>query len=169
MSLQREFNNAMPLLLNLRRLDFRTKLTLVNRFFNEHTHFLPDATKWNIDDYWQTPMQTLLDKTGDCEDFAIAKYFTLLELGISDDRLRICYVKLPQRANQAHMVLLVIDVNDQQLVLDNLTDAIQPLSDRRDLAPVFSFNSTNIWLGGKRVGNANELDKWHELTERMKA
>lgn len=31
---------------------------------------------------WKTPKEFLIDGEGVCEDFAIAKYFTLLELGI---------------------------------------------------------------------------------------
>lgn len=63
--------------------DFNTikKLSYTNSFYNK---ILPvnDDTKYKVDDYWATPKEFLIEGRGDCEDYAIAKYFTLLSLGI---------------------------------------------------------------------------------------
>ena len=57
------------------------KLEQVNRFFNQ-TPFVSDMEHWGKEDYWATPIEMLATSGGDCEDFAISKYFTLLQLGV---------------------------------------------------------------------------------------
>jgi predicted transglutaminase-like cysteine proteinase len=86
------------------------KLKLVNDFFNRRIRFQEDLTVWAKSDYWATPMETLGRGAGDCEDFAIVKYFTLLLLGIPDEKLRLVYVQariggINSSISQAHMVL----------------------------------------------------------------
>ena len=66
------------------------KLTAVNDYFNA-LRFIQDETLWRKPDYWATPLQVLAAGAGDCEDFAIAKYFTLRTLGVADEHLRITY------------------------------------------------------------------------------
>lgn len=79
------------------------KLERVNRFFNR-MQFIDDQQHWGRRDYWATPVEMIVSNGGDCEDFSIAKYFTLLEMGIPERRLRITYVKATT-LNQGHMVL----------------------------------------------------------------
>ena len=61
--------------------DEMSQLKEVNRAFNAHRYTL-DINNWGEEDYWETPYQ-FLKKNGDCEDYAISKYFTLkaLEIG----------------------------------------------------------------------------------------
>jgi predicted transglutaminase-like cysteine proteinase len=66
------------------------KLKLVNDFMHE-TPFYYDPVMWCMEDYWAKPVEFLANDGGDCEDFAIAKYFTLRALGVADDKLRIVY------------------------------------------------------------------------------
>ena len=79
------------------------KLDKVNDFFNQ-VRFISDDLHWKQKDYWATPVEFLSTNGGDCEDFTLAKYFTLRELGIPDKKLRMTYVKAI-KLNQAHMVL----------------------------------------------------------------
>lgn len=62
------------------------KLTRVNNFFNQ-LNFVNDDQLWGKNDYWATPLEFLGSNAGDCEDFTIAKYFSLLELGVSDKKI----------------------------------------------------------------------------------
>jgi len=71
--------------------DDAAKLEPVNRFFNA-LPFVSDAQHWGTADYWATPLEFLQSHGGDCEDFAIAKYLTLRELGVPIELLRITYV-----------------------------------------------------------------------------
>ena len=122
-----------------KNLSFREKLKQVNKFFNRLA-FKSDQTNWGVGDYWSSPIEFLISNSGDCEDYAIAKYLTLKAMGVQIDHLRIAYVKAAN-LNQAHMVLAYYEHLDQDpLILDNLNSQILPASQRPDLVPVFSFN-----------------------------
>jgi predicted transglutaminase-like cysteine proteinase len=150
------------------------KLALVNDFFNRNVMFVDDILLWNKEDYWATPIEMLSMGAGDCEDYSIAKYFTLKQLGVDEDKLRITYVKAVS-LGQAHMVLTYFENRRAiPLVLDNLINEIQPANRRQDLIPVYSFNGTGLWLAksrgeGQRVGDASRLSLWEDLTARMRA
>lgn len=146
-------------------------LKRVNLFFNQ-ARFVSDMQHWGMKDYWATPVEMLITNAGDCEDYSIAKYFTLREMGVQDDKLRITYVKALE-LNQAHMVLAYYPTPEADpLILDNLVKEIKPASQRTDLAPVYSFNGEGLWLSrlkgeGKRIGDAAKLDRWVEVNKRL--
>ena len=154
------------------------KLKLVNDFFNRRIRFQEDLTVWAKSDYWATPMETLGRGAGDCEDFAIVKYFTLLLLGIPDEKLRLVYVQariggINSSITQAHMVLAFYPVPDAEpLILDNLISDLQLASRRPDLLPVFSFNSQGLWQGAsgaRGAGGPGTLSRWQDLLKRARA
>lgn len=151
----------------------RIKLERVNAFFNR-LHYAPDSAAGRGGDEWATPREFLLRNAGDCEDFALAKYFTLRDMGVPARRLRLMYVRtLPRRA--AHMVLTyqTMDRDGDILVLDNLRADILPLSRRPDLLPVYSFNAGGLWLTkprgrAVRVGSSDRLSRWQGLLRRLR-
>ena len=115
------------------------KLTQVNNFFNGLA-FKSDEDNWGMDDYWTSPVEFLINNSGDCEDYAIAKYFTLKAMGFPIDRLRITYVTSTQ-LTQPHMVLAYYEQeSDDPLILDNLSPYVLHAKERRDLTPIHSFN-----------------------------
>jgi len=150
----------------------REKLQKVNHFYNSRIRFVSDIELWGAQDYWATPIEFLCKKAGDCEDFAIAKYFTLKAMGVAEEKLNIMYVKAIQY-NIAHMVLTYYSKpGAEPLVLDNLIDSIEPASRRTDLMPVFSFNSAGLWTAkergkGKMAGTADRLKPWQGLMQKM--
>ena len=150
------------------------KLNLVNNFFNSNVLFINDQALWNKEDYWATPLEFLSIGAGDCEDYSIAKYFTLKQLGVNEEKLRITYVKAIE-LGQAHMVLTYFENKRSiPLVLDNLDTEIKPANKRKDLIPVYSFNGDGLWMakargGGQRVGNASRLSLWEDLENRMES
>jgi predicted transglutaminase-like cysteine proteinase len=157
----------------------KDKLRRVNEFFNRRIQFADDQETWGQADYWATPMETLAKGKGDCEDFTIAKYFTLLNAGVPDQQLRLVYVKAtiggPESTLiQAHMVLAYYPSPDAEpLVLDNLITDIRPASRRPDLAPVFSFNDQGIWPGtaggnARSAGGVGRLSRWQDLLQRVR-
>jgi len=164
--------NWKSLLNSDRNIGEKQKLKKVNQFFNEMV-FVDDIYHWSKTDYWASPVEFLATNGGDCEDFAIAKYFTLIKLGVPESKLRITYVKA-LRLNQAHMVLTYYKTpSAEPLVLDNLVTVIQPASLRQDLAPVYSFNGDGLWLAkqrglGKKLGKSSKLNMWRDLRRRMK-
>ena len=149
------------------------RLRLTNNFFNG-ARFTTDQEVWQQDDYWATPVEFLVKDAGDCEDFAIAKYFTLNRMGIAEDAMRITYVR-PATLRQPHMVLAWYPAPDAEpLILDNIEPRILPASERPDLTPVYSFNGTTLWLARTRreqipSGDASSLGNWQELRKRFAA
>lgn len=150
----------------------KEKLERVNQFFNQRIEFVDDIYLWGVKDYWATPLEFLSRGAGDCEDYSIAKYFTLKELGVSEKKIRITYVKA-LKLRQAHMVLTYFETpRSVPLVLDNLIPTIKPATQRKDLLPVYSFNGSGLWLAksrgsGKKVGSSSRLNMWGELKARM--
>lgn len=149
------------------------KLEKVNSFFNLMEYY-SDISHWGKDDYWATPLEFVVSGGGDCEDFTVAKYFTLLDLGVSDDKLLITYVKAID-LNLAHMVLTYYPTPDGiPLILDNLNKEMLTADKRPDLKPIYSFNGKGLWqakqLGlGKKIGQATDLKRWNVLQEKIKA
>ena len=149
------------------------KLELVNDFFNDLT-FVDDSIHWKKTDYWATPVEMIETGGGDCEDFSIAKFFTLKALGVDESHLRMTYVKA-LRLNQAHMVLTYFSApGAEPVVLDNLIAEIKPAHLRNDLMPVYSFNADGLWLAkqrnvsGQMVGGSERIGLWQDLLQRMK-
>lgn len=151
------------------------KIKRVNEFFNRRITWGDDHKVWGQADFWATPMDTLGKGMGDCEDFAIAKYFTLLNVGIPVAKLRLVYVKAkngnaPGSLEQAHMVMAYYPSPDAEpMIMDNMITDIRPASRRPDLQPVFSFNSEGIYSGAgaqdSQADNA-KLSRWQDLLQR---
>ena len=142
-------------------------LAEVNRTLNR-VPFVDDSKHWGEADYWATPSEMVASYGGDCEDFTIAKYFLLKELGVPIARLRMTYVK-SLKLNQAHMVLAYYARPDAEpLVLDNLEDSVRPASQRTDLVPVYSFNDEEVWVERKgRSGSPRQIRNWAAIVERL--
>jgi predicted transglutaminase-like cysteine proteinase len=139
----------------------------VNRILNR-VRFVDDRVHWGEVDYWATPAESIGSDGADCEDFSIAKYFLLKELGVPIARLRLTYVK-SLKLNQAHMVLAYYERPDAEpLVLDNLEDRVRPASQRADLVPVYSFNDEEVWIEMRgRSGSPTQLRNWRALMDRL--
>ena len=157
---------------NYQKLDERQQIERVNRFFNQ-LNFVNDINLWGKNDYWATPLEFLGANAGDCEDFTIAKYFSLLELGVSDTKLRLVYVKALE-LNQFHMVLAYYQrPSSEPLILDNINPVIKPASTRKDLLPIYSFNGKNLWLmksnQGQLAGESSRLSLWNDLRSRERS
>jgi len=149
----------------------RQKLEKVNTFFN-YFRFVDDIKLWGEKNYWATPIEFIGVNGGDCEDYSIAKYFTLLELGVPDEKMRITMVKA-LKLNQYHMVLAYYETPaSMPVILDNIDGAIKPANKRNDLLPVYSFNGTQLWLNkekgrGKLAGNSKRIKRWSSLKQRL--
>ena len=147
-----------------------TKLTKVNDFFNQLI-FIDDIKLWGKEDFWATPLEFIGAGAGDCEDFSIAKYFTLRELGIAEHKLRLVYVKAIA-LDQLHMVVAYYPTpSSVPLLLDNLDSEIKPATERPDLLPIYSFNANKLWLMKQKgqeqlAGNASKLSLWNDLRQR---
>lgn len=122
-------------------LDTLEKLRKVNTYWNQNP-YREDQEVWGKPDYWAIPAQ-FIDKSGDCEDYAIAKYFTLKELGIDPASMRIVVLRDNIR-NLAHAVLAVYYNNDIY-ILDNVTNIVLSHKRIRNYQPQFSVNELGRW------------------------
>ncbi|WP_026339373.1 transglutaminase-like cysteine peptidase [Psychromonas ossibalaenae] len=149
------------------------RLFKVNNFFNM-LFFIDDIKLWGEKNYWATPVEFIGVNGGDCEDFAIAKYFTLLELGVPDEKMRITMVKAVT-LNQYHMVLAYYKTPGSiPIILDNIDGIIKPATQRKDLIPIYSFNGKQLWLNKEKgqgvvAGKSERLERWTNLNQRMGA
>lgn len=151
-----------------RDLDEMEKLGKVNDFFNQ-TPYASDKETWGISDYWATRYEFIGKDKADCEDYVIAKYFTLKELGVPTSKLFMTYAK-SLRYKTAHMVLTYYPTpRSVPLVLDNYNYRILPASERDDLVPIYSFSGDELYNAkqaqiGKMVPAAGRQKRsWDEL------
>jgi len=151
--------------------DERERLSRVNAFFNRRLRFDDDINIWKEADYWATPLEMFAQGQGDCEDYAIGKYFALMAAGVPQAKLRLVYVRATLGGvggvQQAHMVLAYYPApTAEPLILDNLIGDIRPASRRPDLQPVFSFNADGLWQGTQGPGAGDptaRLSRWREV------
>ncbi|MCU0932254.1 MAG: transglutaminase-like cysteine peptidase [Serpentinimonas sp.] len=150
------------------------KLRVVNDFFNRRIIYELDPVVWKENDYWATPLEFMGRGTGDCEDYSIAKYMTLLLMGVPNEKLRLIYVRARTvgAKTEAHMVLgYYPEPAAEPQILDNLITSVRPASRRSDLSPVFSFNSEGLWVAGAAQPSADptaRLSRWRGVLDRMK-
>jgi predicted transglutaminase-like cysteine proteinase len=149
------------------------KARFANDYFNQ-VRWEWDINHWGVEDYWATPIETLGTYAGDCEDFSIGKYFSLISMGMHTEKLRITYVKALDQ-NLAHMVLAYYPTpNAEPFILDNIKRTILPASERKDLLPIYGFNGDGIWLAKSRKKLAEgptiekSLPSWGKLNQRIK-
>lgn len=144
------------------------KLNGVNDFFNQ-TPYASDKETWGVSDYWATRYEFIGKDRGDCEDYVIAKYFTLKELGVPPSKLFMTYAK-SLKYKTAHMVLTYYATpRSEPLILDNYNFKILPASQRDDLIPIYSFSGDELFNAkqaqiGKMVpAAAKQTRPWDEL------
>lgn len=160
---------------NAKNKDILHKLKDVNDFWNK-IKYRRDKTQWGKKDYWAAPLEFLGVGAGDCEDYAIAKYYSLRKLGVPENKLRITYVKLMRKRTkfeEAHMVLTYYHKpGATPIVLDNVNRKLKLASKRKDLRPIYSFNAGGLWQAknkGKtsiKVGK-NNLRNWKSMLSRI--
>lgn len=146
----------------------------INKFFNKSITYKNDLHLWGKKDYWASPTETISRGQGDCEDYAIAKFFSLIALGVSEDKLRLMYVR-HLKVNEPHMVLIYFETPQSiPWVLDNYHPKILPANKRPDLKPIYSFNGKGLWMAkakglGRKVHNSMGNSAWDDLKRRIEA
>ncbi len=147
------------------KLDESTLVRRINNYFNSKTEelslknlftsqsqgiiFKEDSNIYGVIDYWATPLESMGLGYGDCEDYALAKYLSLLHLGVPDEKLRIKYVKVskPGQPPVSHVVLGYSksgDFTDTE-ILDNLSVLVSLLSERKEFESIYEFNTEYVY------------------------
>lgn len=167
------FRNWVATLDRVQGLPEREQLTAINQFWNRSLASAEDIQVWGQADYWATPLESLGKGAGDCEDYVIGKYFSLIRNGISGEKLRFIYVRarmggVNSSESIAHMVLgYYATPSAVPLVLDSLISEIVPANERPDLTPIFSFNAQGVYVKGSNAAPVDRLGRWRDLLARM--
>lgn len=125
-----------------RGMPLRQQLDNVNTFMNRHPYVI-DLINWGVEDYWATPGE-FLRKDGDCEDYAIAKFFTLRQLGYDDLDVRVVVVQ-DLNLKIAHAVL-VVHAEGKVWILDNQIKQVVEETTIRHYRPIYSVSERSWWL-----------------------
>ncbi len=125
----------------LRQVDAMTQLDQVNRYMNRAS-YITDPRNYNVLDHWATPRQ-FLERGGDCEDYAIAKFMALRALGWANVDLRIVVVN-DFNLRTRHAVLVAYR-DGVAWVLDNRMRPIVASDRIKHYLPIFSLNEDSWW------------------------
>jgi predicted transglutaminase-like cysteine proteinase len=123
-------------------LDPRAQLDKVNAYMNQF-RYIDDITNWGRANYWEAPLE-FLSKSGDCKDYAIAKYMSLRYLGWPVDSLRLVVVR-DMNLNADHAILAVY-VGDEILILDNQIHDVTNAASIHHYRPYYSINEAHWWF-----------------------
>jgi predicted transglutaminase-like cysteine proteinase len=118
------------------------QLEIVNSFFNSMP-YRSDRETYGVSEYWATPTE-FMTRSGDCEDYSIAKYFALRELGFDVGQMRI--VILRDEIHGTGHAVLAVTLNQENLILDNTSDWIVSDTTYKYYAPQYSLNETGFWV-----------------------
>lgn len=118
----------------------RALISAVNRHYNAFP-YVADRPFGKPGDAWESPL-VFLQRSGDCEDFAIAKYLTLRLLGIPEAAMAILVLRHPSR--RADHAVLLVENEGRLLVLDNLR-GLEPWESYGDYQALFALTAGSSW------------------------
>lgn len=130
--------------------DPRAVLADVNQRINL-APFVTDRDNWNANDYWASPSE-FAERGGDCEDFAVAKYFELRALGFSPDAMRV--VVVVDEVRQVRHAVLMAELEGEVMVLDNLYDNVMRASSMSHYRPLLAMNESSWQLAAPALRQA---------------
>jgi predicted transglutaminase-like cysteine proteinase len=122
---------------------FRDQIETINDWANEHPYIV-DQLNWGMEDFWETPYE-FMSVNGDCEDYAIAKYYSLRALGVPEDRMRVIIVQDFNLGGIIHAILGVYDEEEKLLILDNQIEQIMPALKIYHYRPIYGVNESWWW------------------------
>ncbi len=131
-------------------LDRDRQLRLVNRYINKR-RYRGDRRQTSLSvvpggeavlkNHWSTLLE-FLKRGGDCEDFAVAKYFLLRELGFPAEELRVL-VTYEKMARAYHAVLAVRRDDGSSWLLESDNTIVK--GSHRSYRFIYALNEEGIW------------------------
>jgi len=150
----------------LKDLPKKEQLLRLNLYLNGLLSEHDEVTNASLE-HWATPKEFLRLGFGDCEDYALIKYYTLLKLGFDAKKLYLLAVK-EQFTQGDHMVLVYFeDAHKAPLVLDNLSFRVLPLDKRVDLKAEYFLNTHGVYKQ-KSDGSLEKIAPLHILFEEIR-
>lgn len=127
---------------SIRGLPVDEQIRAVNRYANKKRYVL-DIDNYGKEDYWAVAREFFYNG-GDCEDYAITKFFSLRWLNIPISDIRIVILQ-DTNLRISHAVLAVWTANDV-LILDNQSQEVLSHSRIAHYIPLYSVNEEKWWL-----------------------
>ena len=127
---------------NLRAENKLRQIITVNKWFNR-LPYKYDEYAYDQLDYWADTRE-LLTTRGDCEDYALSKYYTLRQLGFSQDELKIMVVY--DKDNFTNHAVLMVYMDGTRYMMDINSDATEPSAMGKRYKPLYSFNEQTAWF-----------------------
>ncbi len=127
--------------------DPMSQVKLANSLLNNPAQhpYIEDINNWGQQEYWATAYQ-FMKKSGDCEDYSIAKYMLLKAAGFPVENMRIVAVRIKSLGGIGHAILVVYQ-GSKAYVLDN---RVPPVMDealvRGEFQPAISMNEQFWWV-----------------------
>jgi predicted transglutaminase-like cysteine proteinase len=129
------------------------QLAEVNTAVNDAITYRDDSTVWQQLDYWATPSEIAELAWGDCEDYAITKYWMLKELGFDESQLQI--VVLQDTRRRLFHAVLVVHTEHGAYVLDSTSDRLELDTDYAGYLPLMSFAGSKNYIHGFMGGSVS--------------
>lgn len=120
----------------------RNRIAEINRAINLVVRPVDDMTQYGVEEFWASPLTTFATNAGDCEDYAIAKYAALLEMGVADTDLRLVVVR-DESARDYHAVAAVRH-EGSWLILDNRTFGLREDKEIGHFSPKFVLDAHSV-------------------------
>jgi len=127
---------------SIREKPLHEQLDIINSWANTHPYIV-DQINWGVEDYWETPYE-FLEVSGNCKDYAIAKYYSLKALGVPIDRMRVIVLEDLNLGGIIHAVLGVY-VGHDLLILDNQNPRVTPALKIYHYRPIYGINEEAWW------------------------
>ena len=127
--------------------DPMAQIKLANTLMNNPAQhpYIEDINNWGQAEYWATAYQ-FLRKSGDCEDFSIAKYMLLKAAGYPVENMRIVAVRIRSLGGIGHAILVVYQGNDAWVLDNRVASVMQEKLVRSEFQPAISLNENNWWV-----------------------
>ncbi|MEM7749497.1 MAG: transglutaminase-like cysteine peptidase [Pseudomonadota bacterium] len=136
-------NNWLSGLERYRLLSPVAKLQAVNSYAHRVADYTTDSANYRSHDYWATPTE-FLQGVGDCEDFAIFKYESLLRLGFAQEDVRLVIVK-DDRRKLFHAVVAV-QVSGRTYIMDSLRNQVVTDDHMLKYRPLRSYSGNKSYM-----------------------
>lgn len=119
----------------------QVQLERINTYMNLYRYIL-DPINWGVKDYWEIPKE-FFGRFGDCEDYAIVKYFSLRALGWKASDMKIVVLQ-DLNLRVAHAILAV-KFNEKEVILDNQIGLVVDSKRIRHYRPIYAVNEQGWW------------------------
>ena len=125
-----------------RTLEGRARLGTINRAINLAIHPMSDLAQYGEIDVWSSPLLTFTTGSGDCEDYAIAKFVALRWAGIPPEDLRIVIMR-DTIGGEVHAVAAA-RLDGHWLTLDNRRMAMVEDAYIRNYRPLYVIDQYGV-------------------------